>query len=92
MNSIPCVLDATPSEKQGGGETFSALLPCSYFFSRAIGKLEGLGSGFKIHSTLEERKLVQSVPMEFSQDHAQILGHASKTGHTSVAGMACRVT
>jgi len=54
---------------------------------RAIAKLEALGSGFRVHTAAGGRTLVQSVPMEFNQDHVAILDSASTNGHVSVPGL-----
>jgi hypothetical protein len=51
---------------------------------RAIKKLKILGKGFEI-IVIGDRKLVQSVPTELNQDHAEIMKSVAANGCTSVA-------
>eukprot|EP00037_Helgoeca_nana_P008564 m.76281 g.76281 ORF g.76281 m.76281 type:complete len:248 (+) comp19019_c1_seq1:49-792(+) len=50
---------------------------------RAIKKLKILGKGFEI-IVIGDRKLVQSVPTELNQDHAEIMKSVAANGCTSV--------
>lgn len=50
---------------------------------RAVSKLAVLGSGFKVVQ-VGGRRMVQSVPIELSQDHTQVLASCEDAGSTTV--------
>mmetsp|Transcript_7951 Transcript_7951/g.13793 ORF Transcript_7951/g.13793 Transcript_7951/m.13793 type:complete len:247 (-) Transcript_7951:236-976(-) len=57
---------------------------------RAVQKLEILGGGLRIVK-VGKRKLIQFVPLELDNDHAQILDLASKTGWVTKSQIAAKL-
>lgn len=53
---------------------------------RAVGKLDMLGSGFRIVDLGRER-VVQSVPVELSVDHTRALSVCGERGYTSASSL-----